>query len=262
MRSKRIRHIQEILLNKAKNTLVMSVGLLWLSCVSAQDIKSSSINSRTFSLHLGGTRVVYFLGSSGATLSVINEQDYPMLVQTRVYTENMKEKGDFIVTPPLYRLDGKQSSRLKIIRTGGLFPEDRESLQWLCVKGIAPKEDDKWLGNKTADRLSLLLNLSVDSCIKLLIRPSAVTGHPEDVADKIEWYRIGNKLKGVNNTPFHMSFSELRIDNSNIREAHYIPPFSSYIYDAPGGGSKQGKIEWKVLTDYGGASRKFSYIIK
>ncbi|NPE97657.1 Dr fimbrial biogenesis chaperone DraB, partial [Escherichia coli] len=69
-------------------------------------------------------------------------QDYPMLVQSEVLSEDQKSPAPFVVTPPLFRLDGQQSSRLRIVRTGGEFPSDRESLQWICVKGIPPKEDD------------------------------------------------------------------------------------------------------------------------
>ncbi|EHO3245598.1 fimbria/pilus periplasmic chaperone, partial [Escherichia coli] len=96
--------------------------------------------SKVFSLHLGATRVVYNPDSAGETLTVINDQDYPMLVQSEVLAEDQKGAAPFVVIPPLFRLDALQSSRLRIVRTGGDFPSDRESLQWVCVKGIPPKE--------------------------------------------------------------------------------------------------------------------------
>lgn len=138
-----------------------------------------------------------------------------MLVQSEVLSEDQKSPAPFVVTPPLFRLDGQQSSRLRIVRTGGEFPSDRESLQWICVKGIPPKEDDRWAegkdGEKKADKVSLNVQLSVSSCIKLFVRPPAVKGQPDDVAGKVEWQRAGNRLKGVNPTPFYINLSALTV---------------------------------------------------
>ncbi|XTI19235.1 fimbria/pilus periplasmic chaperone [Escherichia coli] len=90
---------------------------------------------RYFSLRLDTTRVVYNQGSSGETLAVINEHDYPILVQAEVLLEDQRTPAPFVITPPLFRLDALQSSRLRIIQTGGDFPTDRETLQWVCIKG-------------------------------------------------------------------------------------------------------------------------------
>lgn len=65
--------------------------------------------------------MIYNLDSSGASLTVMNDLDYPMLVQSEVLAENQKDPAPFVVTPPLFRLDALQSSRLRIVRTGGGF---------------------------------------------------------------------------------------------------------------------------------------------
>ncbi|EFB7601820.1 TPA: fimbria/pilus periplasmic chaperone [Escherichia coli] len=239
--------------------LIVVWGLLGFPLYSAVADTKIDTTSRTFILHLGATRVIYDLSGNGSTLSVVNEQDYPMLVQSEVLTEDRKGKAPFVVTPPLFRLDDFQSSRLRIIRTGGVFPEDRESLQWLCVKGIPPKSGDKWAENKDKykadDSVSLRMNFSVNSCIKLIIRPDAVKGHPEDVADRIIWKMTGKKLKGINQTPFYMNLSELSIGKKEVESHHYIAPFSTYEYDIPA--NAHGNVYWKVITDYGGNSKQF-----
>ncbi|MDI8993129.1 fimbria/pilus periplasmic chaperone, partial [Salmonella enterica subsp. enterica serovar Anatum] len=43
------------------------------------------------------------------------------------------QHAPFMVTPPLFRLNGGQKNVLRIIRTGGNLPEDRESLYWLDI---------------------------------------------------------------------------------------------------------------------------------
>ncbi|EFB3864073.1 TPA: fimbria/pilus periplasmic chaperone [Escherichia coli] len=238
-------------------------GLLSAGALAAEGDKPE-VSAKTFSLHLGATRVVYNPASSGETLTVINDQDYPMLVQSEVLKEDQKAQAPFVVTPPLFRLDGQQSSRLRIVRTGGDFPADRESLQWICVKGIPPKEDDKWAEEKDkdrkADKVSLQVQLSVSSCIKLFVRPAAVKGRSDEAAARVTWQRTGNRLKGDNPTPFYINLSTLTVGGKEVKEREYIAPFSSREYPLPAGAS--GKVQWKVITDYGGTSKPFEAELK
>ncbi|AIJ07440.1 MULTISPECIES: fimbria/pilus periplasmic chaperone [Edwardsiella] len=213
-------------------------------------------NSQEFAVKLGATRVIYAPSSMGQTLSVSNPLDYPMLIQSRVYGEDMKSKAPFVVTPPLFRLDGQQQSNLRIIRTGGDFAKDRESLQWLCIKGLPPKEGDLWNNKKgkieSHKVVSLNLQVSIDSCIKLFVRPESIKGHPEDVASSLSWSQQDTNLKAMNNTPFYMNLASLKVGNVNISNVHYIPPFSSYTFHLPKGVS--GMVSWSIVTDYGGVS--------
>ncbi|WP_096978915.1 fimbria/pilus periplasmic chaperone [Escherichia coli] len=239
------------------NALTLLIGVLVeFSMVSALAANNVETVTKNFSLHLGASRVIYPQGAAGATLAVINDHDYPMLVQSEVFLEDQKSSAPFVVTPPLFRIDGRQSSRLRIVQTGGDFPSDRESLQWLCVKGIPPKEGDKWAeGSVDNNKVSLQVQFSVSNCIKLFLRPSAVKGHPDDVAGQVEWLKTGSKLKGTNPTPFYINLSELKVGGGEVTERHYIAPFSSYEYKLPS--EATGKVQWKVITDYGGISKSF-----
>ncbi|EHR8284210.1 fimbria/pilus periplasmic chaperone [Escherichia coli] len=222
------------------------------------------MTSKVFSLHLGATRVIYDLGSAGATLTVLNDQDYPILVQSEVFTEDQKNHAPFIITPPLFRLDPLQSNRLRIVRTGGAFPDDRESLQWICVRGIPPKEGDKWSdvkrNEKQGSKVSLRVQFSVSSCVKLFIRPQAIKEKSYNAAQKLEWYKFGSKLKGVNPTPFYINLSEISVGGKAVDDIHYISPFSSYEYTIPSNTS--GKVKWRAITDYGGHSSIFESELK
>ncbi|EAA1955629.1 aggregative adherence fimbria II chaperone AafD [Escherichia coli] len=235
--------------------LVLILGLVFFMNAQASE------NTRVFSLHLGATRVVYNQQSSGEALAVINDHNYPMLVQSEVLTEDKKESAPFVITPPLFRLDALQSSRLRVVRIGGTFPADRETLQWICVKGIPPKANDRWAENDSKNvldnKVALNIHLSVTSCIKLFFRPLVVKGHPEDVAGEVRWQKIGDKLKGINPTPFYINLSELKFGGEEITERHYIAPFSSYEYLIPKTMNRNNIVQWKVVTDYGGISKQF-----
>jgi len=242
-------------------TMSLFVTLHSMPACSASDMET---NTQSFSVKLGASRVIFDPASNGATLTVTNPQAYPMLVQSQTFDEDMKNKAPFVVTPPLMRLDGQQQSRLRIIRAGGAFSEDRESLQWLCVKGIPPKADDEWAkseGGNTAKKVSLNLQVSINNCIKLLVRPASIKGSPDDAAALITWKIRDGKLEGTNNSAFYMNLSSLTVGGKKVVNAGYIPPFSSKKFD-PLNKGVGGSVQWKIINDYGGESRSYHADLK
>ncbi|EBA6752633.1 TPA: fimbria/pilus periplasmic chaperone, partial [Salmonella enterica subsp. enterica serovar Birkenhead] len=251
---------------KEKSSLLL-IAIISLTELFSADVLAnntvSNINTVTqhFSAKLGASRVIYNLGGAGQTLTVFNPEKYPILVQSRVFDEERKNKAPFIVTPPLFRLDSYQQTGISIVRTGGVFPEDRETLEWLCVKGIPPKEstNDGDSGSEE-NKPTLKLKLSIDNCIKLLVRPKGINKFSDEDGSSVLWYKQGDKLRGENKTPFYINFAELKVGSVNIPDIHYIPPFSSYVYDIPKGVS--GKVSWSVLNDYGAVSKIYEADVK
>ena len=246
---------------------IFSVILLFVCSLSAQ-AQSDAIEttSKPFSVVLGASRIIYAPDSNGAFLTITNPQDYPILAQSQVMDLDKTKKGPFIVTPPLMRLDGKQSSRLRIVRTGGEFANDRESLQWLCVKGIPPKSGDAWSKSDNStrfvkERASLTVKLSISNCIKLFVRPLSLKGLPEDAGKNISWIRQGDMIKGYNNSPFYVNISSLKVNGKSLSNVNYIAPFSSESYKLPKA-SLPMEIHWETVNDYGGDSEVIKDIVK
>lgn len=151
-----------------------------------------ALNSKAFSVKLGATRVIYHAGTAGATLSVSNPQNYPILVQSSVKAEDKRSPAPFMVMPPLFRLEANQQSQLRIVRTGGDMPTDRETLQWVCVKAVPPENEPS---DTQAKGATLDLNLSINVCDKLIFRPDAVKGTPEGVAGNLDGWRRATNLR-------------------------------------------------------------------
>lgn len=59
---------------------------------NAKTFENEGNKTQMFSLHLGATRVIYNIFSSGETLTIINDHDYPMLVQSEVLLEDQKHQ--------------------------------------------------------------------------------------------------------------------------------------------------------------------------
>lgn len=200
---------------------------------------------------IGGTRLVYDGAGKEATISVINpEKKSPYLIQSWVENQNIADssKPPFIVTPPLFRLDSGKENLLRVMRTGGNLPQDRESLYWLSIKSIPAT-------NKT-DQNQLLI--SVKSRIKLIYRPEGLVGDPGEAWKKITFVREGNMLKATNPTPFYISFHTITAGaiDVDLSDSATLPPMNTLSWKLPAGAGDS--VKWKTINDYGGITEEAS----
>ncbi|MCT6592722.1 fimbria/pilus periplasmic chaperone [Pantoea dispersa] len=239
-------------MNHSVITTTLLAGALFTQCLSATAAELQPATSQnTFRVMLGATRVIYPEGAPGAQLSVSNPQDRPMLVQSTVTGEDRKTPAPFLVTPPLFRLEANQQSRLRIIRTGGSLPQTRESLFWLCVKALPPSGE----ASDNASGVSVAVNMAINTCDKLIFRPSGLKGSPEDAAGGLTWARAGKELRVSNPTPFYMNLKAVSVGGKEVGNLTYVPPQGSVTLPLPAGAD--GAVKWSVINDQGGESRRF-----
>jgi P pilus assembly chaperone PapD len=191
---------------------------------------------------IGATRLVYDGDKKESSLSVSNPDTMAYLIQSWVESqEGSNEKAPFILTPPLFRLDGGLQNVLRVVRVGGSLPEDRESLYWLNVKSIP-----------SASPQDNTLQIAVKTRIKLLYRPAALQGKsPAAVSGQLTWKRTGTKLTVNNPTPFYMNFQKVTVNGLEVQDATYVAPQSSATFSLPAT-PPGGTVVWRLITDYGG----------
>ena len=185
----------------------------------------------------GGTRLIYHGGKKEASLSVTNNDATPYLIQSWVEANN--GSSPFLLTPPLFRLEGEQQTRLRVIYSGGL-PENKESMFWMNIKAI-PSSQAKAGANT--------LQIAIKTRIKLIYRPQSLTHQPEDLTGKLSWQRSGNKLTVSNPTAYYMNFSTLKVGTSTVKDATYVAPMSAASFSIPSGAS--GDVSWTLINDFG-----------
>ncbi|VXD07012.1 Chaperone protein AggD [Enterobacterales bacterium 8AC] len=198
---------------------------------------------------LSATRLIYPGDKKEILLNVINSEQQPYLVQAKI--KNSTEGGGnppFIITPPLFRLDGGQQNTLRVVRAGGNLPTDKESLYWLGVKSIA---------SSTKNDNQSQVNIALTTNIKLIYRPEGVKGMPEDVAGKLTWQRKGNQLQVTNPTPFYMNFNEVKVAGKEVKDVTYVAPGSTVNFTLPAG-VNAGSVTWKIISDYGSVGQVHS----
>ncbi|WJW96472.1 molecular chaperone [Enterobacter pseudoroggenkampii] len=195
---------------------------------------------------IGGTRVIFDGGKKEASISINNADSVPYLIQSWVdMPERNANKAPFIVTPPLYRLDGGQQNIERILLSGSL-PQDKESIFWLNIKAIP-----------SASKQENSLQIAVKTRIKLIYRPSGLKGTtPEEQANKLTWSRSGNKLKVTNPTQYVINFNEISVGDKKLDEVSWVAPGATTVFSLPAG-ANGNHISFKVINDYGSPGRMY-----
>ncbi|QZY92938.1 molecular chaperone (plasmid) [Pantoea dispersa] len=196
---------------------------------------------------LGSTRVIYNAINKEANITVINSaENAPFLAQSwlsNIDEVNNKAKPPFVLTPPLYRQD-KGKNTLRIVKTGGDLPKDRESAFWINVKAI-PSQSKSNTGKNTISFAYVLK-------IKMFYRPSDLKGKSSDAYRDLTFSRSGSTLKVNNPTPYYVTLNKISVGGKEIKDVSaMVPPFQSQNYhlDASINGSQ---VEYRSINDMGG----------
>lgn len=199
-----------------------------------------TLTSASAGVIIGGTRVIFDGAKKEASINITNPDNGPYLIQSWIDVQDEQSgKAPFIITPPLYRLDGGQKNLERIVMTGSL-PQGQESLFWLNIKAIP-----------SASKQMNSLQIAVKTRIKLIYRPEALRAStPEEQANKLTWRRAGNTLLVNNPTPYVINFNEITLGNKKLDDVTYVMPSGTARFPLPNGTSGN-TLAFKVINDYG-----------
>ncbi|CAI1076542.1 Chaperone protein focC precursor [Serratia entomophila] len=207
-----------------------------------------SLASAQAGVVVGGTRLIYDGAKKESALNINNPDAVPYLIQSWVDAqEGDSAKAPFIITPPLFRLDGGQNNLLRVVRAGGNLPADRESLYWLNVKAIP-----------SVEKKDNTLQIAIKTRIKLIYRPQGLSGNLEEAVGKLAWRRNGNSLQVTNPSPYYLTFFNLKLNGSAISGSTMVAPQSTANFPLPAAGGAGGALSWQIINDYGGSGQTFT----
>jgi fimbrial chaperone protein len=202
---------------------------------------------------LGATRVIYPADQKQTALGLSNSNNKDtFLIQSWVENNDGKKDGRFVITPPLFVMQGKKDNTLRIVdATIGSLAKDRESLFWINVKAI-PSADKAQQKDNT-------LQLAITSRIKLLYRPLDLGISPEDAPGKLTFKRSGKTLIITNPTPYFLTITELNAGTQALANA-MAPPMGFVTVDLPG--NTANSITYQTINDYGALTAVMKGIIQ
>lgn len=206
-----------------------------------------------------GTRVIYPQDQQEVSIQLSNDGDQPALVQAWLDIGDPDEKISnisvpFVLMPPVFRIEPHAGQTLRLTSTGIAQPQDRESIYWLNVLDIPPKD----LNLKGEN----VLKMAIRSRIKIFFRPPGldmagarnsyarlIWGYPESTSPKI--------MPVKNPTPYFINIASVTLENRDRKikslNGEMIPPFSTgeiafnSILDRP----DYSKLTYEVVNDFG-----------
>ncbi|WP_134406074.1 molecular chaperone CupB2, partial [Pseudomonas aeruginosa] len=128
-----------------------------------------------------GTRVVFPASEREVTLRVSNTSGTPVLAQAWIDDGRQDVPPEelqvpFSVTPAVTRVDPNGGAVLRIAYLKAPLPTDRESLFWLNILEVPPRDEDE----------NNALQFSFRSRFKLFFRPSQLKS-VDSAAGKLQW---------------------------------------------------------------------------
>lgn len=214
----------------------LSVGALLLLCCTPA----------LAGVSVGGTRFVYAETAKGLKVELRHHGTESSLINTNIIRGGSwkgvalsAEKVPFVVTPPLFAIKGNKESSIRIIKTSGELPRDRESLFTLSIAAIPSGE----AGSNT-------VQIAVRSLLKLFYRPAGLTGDPQQAYKQLRWTMAQGKTHLSNPTPWYVTLVNLQVNGKRINDAGMVAPFSQREANwCPT--STPCNLSWQSINDYG-----------
>lgn len=207
-----------------------------------------------------GTRVIYPAAEKEVTVRLDNRGNQPALVQAWIDSGDPNQPLDkinvpFIMLPPVFRMEANKGQTLRIVYTGSNLPTDKESIFWLNVLDIPPK--DKSLINNNQ------LQMAIRSRIKLFYRPTALDAKGAEIAATGLVWKKGsksNQLIAVNNSPYYINVAQITAEDTAGRKVlsdkgDMLAPGASKDFTLKTANVNQLKstFHYQYLDDFGAA---------
>ena len=204
----------------------------------------SYFNANAEGVSLGKTRVIFSEGSSSESVYISNDDNQPYLIQAGV-TEKIDGNlsSNFIVTPPVFRLENRSVSSLRILlKDTQDLPNDKESLFYLNTKIIpSTKRPDE--SESQESKLVLITNF----VIKVIYRPENIARPSEQDYKKIFIKKNEGKWFLDNPTPYYMTLTSIKVNNEKYNKTLLLAPYSkAELIEV-----SIKEASWHVINDYG-----------
>lgn len=213
---------------------------------------------------INGTRVIYPQSNREVNIQLSNDGNKPSLIQAWVDNGDMDENKSFnqitvpfVLMPPIIRIEPNTGQTLRLTWTGSPLPQDKESLFWLNVLDIPPKNPAVTDAN--------ILQMAIRSRIKIFFRPPALSASGATQAwQDLQWQRSTSTpkiaLRITNPSPYFINISSIKIDShgKEIKSlaSQMLAPRSSgeFRFNSIPEKITDAMLRYEVINDYGSVS--------
>ncbi|ARB86381.1 pilus assembly protein [Yersinia intermedia] len=207
---------------------------------------------------ISGTRVIFPAAQKEVNIRTNNKGAEPALVQVWVddgssNTKINDVKIPFMVTPPVFRVEGGKGQSVRMIYNGMALPQDKESVFWFNMLEIPAVQKENSDKNK--------LELAFRTRIKIFYRPTTLDSSSEQQKEKLQWELVNDSQKGqgvkvTNPTPYYFSFDSGDVTAGGKKvelNTEMLAPHSTLVFYPKNKVSGISAMNYKLLNDYGAA---------
>lgn len=194
--------------------------------------------SEPVGVSLEATRVVIENGANEGHLGVVNSLQVPVLVHSSFENISGEKSNAFMAIPPLFKLDEKRTSRLRIVKTADL-PQDKESVFYINVVSIPSSTNSS--GSK--------LNIGLGQRIKVFYRPKDLVGDCQYAAQHLDWSYSKGVLRVHNPTQLSVSMIDFEVQGKQSKTSMLLPgQQAQWSIKA----QKLERLSFRYIDEYGG----------
>jgi len=177
-------------------------------------------HSSVASFKLNRTRIIY--GEKEGHELVI-QNNYNSFYGGQVWIDNLDDSDEFyfVNSPQFFKVNSGEKQIVRLMKTDATLAEDRESLFWVNVQEIPPKQQSEQSG----------MVMSFRTRIKLIYRPSDL-GERYKAESEVTWKQTGNTLHLNNPTPFYFAITTVSANGEERVPEQKTPlaPFSTMAF--------------------------------
>ncbi|HGN1706465.1 TPA: molecular chaperone [Providencia rettgeri] len=221
-----------ILKNRVIKTALIIIGMMSMPLLAHAGVS------------LGTTRVIFPMDEGQVILPVSTSLDVDAyLIQSWVENKDGTKSEQFMITPPLFMMQGKKDNNILILNKKNVkLPNDRESLFWVNVKSI-PASD-----KKDADKN--ILQFSITNRIKMFYRPDGLLKYLEEAPNKLTFSLKNKTLIIKNPSPVFVTIVQMKLNNDELDNI-MLEPFGQAEIPIKYNLKTSNDISYETINDYG-----------
>lgn len=205
------------------------------------------------SVVMTGTRIIYSAQAREKTVHLRNTAQQPYIVQ--VQTDDGKRRDaieaddNFIITPPIFRMEPNAGQSIRLIYNGKSLPEDRESLFYMSFTQLPV--------SKVSQQSSNQLVLAITNRVKIFYRPAGLAKQQKDPAQLLSFSLNGKKINVTNPGGYFAVVRRASLLTQNgeivLADSAMVSPKSSaeWTPSSPVHNLKGMRLRLVLVNDYG-----------
>lgn len=225
---------------------------------------TADAESRNQGLMLDQTRLIFNSTHKSESITLRNASDRVWLIRSWVasYNDEKIKSDDFIITPPIFRLDAQSDVQLRVNFVGKkTLPADRESVYRINVLAIPPRNEMTATDSDNTGQIQFAINTQ----IKLFYRPAALANNSKILSAQknLSFYSTTEGLTVRNDSPYYVTMYSLTVAGTKIPLDNFdsmVAPFGQLILKTKKATHGE-KVSYAVVNDYGGMD-SFPAVIK